>query len=179
MLSSALPSRSWPAGASAAAAAARVSARAAEASEPSSVARASTATSTKSSTSSARTANATRLGGVEQRQGDANGQRLDASDERGAEQGGGEVHAAEQRRGRHRAAGLVEDEDRERDLPEPVAELVDQVGEAAGWENPGGAGGGARRPSRPKLLQRFQIRCKIDAHECKFRSRVCKFVQVL
>ena len=58
-LSSALPSRSCPAGARIAVAAVLVSARAAEAIEPSNVASARTAMSAKSSAISARTANAT------------------------------------------------------------------------------------------------------------------------
>ena len=137
------------------------------------VASASTATSTKSSTSSARTANADRLGRVEQRQRDSHGQRLQQRDERRAEQGGGEVHPAEQRRGRHRAAGLVEDEHRERDLAEPVAELVDEVGEAQVGKARQAKGAQRGGHQRPNLLQRLPASLQDPVS-----SSACKFVQV-
>ena len=62
-----------------------------------------------------------RLGRVQAREAEAHGGRFEPRDQRRPEHGGGEVHAAKQRRGRHRAPGLVEDQDRERDLAEPVA----------------------------------------------------------
>ena len=129
-LSSALPSRSWPAGARVAAAAARVSARDAEASEPSIVARARTAIEHEVVDEQREDGEGDGLGGVQERQRDAHRQRLERAHQGRSEQRRREVHAAEQRRGRHRAAGLIEDEHREGDLAQPVAELVDEIGEA-------------------------------------------------
>ena len=118
------------------------------------------------------------LGGVEAGQHDPDRQRLDPRDERRGEQRRGEVHAAEQGRGRHRAAGLVVDQDRERDLAEPVAELVDEVGEAEVRES--------REPQRaergsPSLTRSYSLAAHLRTHAANLQvpPRTCNFLQVL
>ena len=76
---------------------------------------------------------ATRLARVEGREGAPRWLHgVDPGDEERRRQGGHELHRHEQAGGRDRAAGELEDDDRERDLAEPVAELVREVGARRG-----------------------------------------------
>src|SRR5207249_4460165 len=80
-----------------------------------------------------------RLGGVQPGQAEPGSERFEPRDERRRVQPGHEARREEQRRGRERAAGLREHQHGERDLAEPVAELVEGVGEGEPAE---------RRPSQ-------------------------------
>ena len=124
----ALPSRSCPDGDSTAAADARVNVRAAIASVPSAAASAITSASEKLSTVAARATKTARLADVQSREHGTGADHLEPGDDALRDQGGHELHAQEQPGGGERAAGLVVDQDGQRDLPDPVPQLVDRVG---------------------------------------------------
>ncbi len=64
---------------------------------------------------------------IQTRQRDTGRQRLGPDGQQRRQQCWQETQREEERRCGKRAAGAVEDEDRQRDLPEPVSEVVDPV----------------------------------------------------
>ena len=86
---------------------------------------------------------------------------LEAGDERRGHQRGRELKCQEQGRGGHRASGLIEDEHRQRDLSQPITQLVDEAGQgqaAEGRQAKGAKGGGHRATLNAVLVSFRRVR---------------------
>ena len=129
MLRTALPARSSPSGSSIAAVTARVSVFAVSARAPSIAAIGDDRGQREVIGEQGQDAERRRLGGVDRRQDEAGRRALEAGDEERRHQRRQEAGPDEEQRRRQGAVGELEDEHREGDDAEPVAHLVDRVGD--------------------------------------------------